>query len=60
MAQGPTFHSAPDVSDRLQDLVLECADVADMLGELATFSASTFSVNHDLLCGVTLVRRKNQ
>ena len=58
MAQDPTFHSAPDVSDRLQDLVLECADVADMLGELATFSASTLSVNHDLLCGVTLVRRK--
>ncbi|ABM10607.1 GAF and ANTAR domain-containing protein [Paenarthrobacter aurescens] len=58
MAQEPNFHPGPGVREHLQDLVLECADVAEMLGELATFSASTLSVDNDVLCGVTLVRRR--
>lgn len=58
MAQEPHSQSGPAVSEHLQDLVLECADVTELLSELATFSAFTLSVHNDLLCGVTLMRRK--
>ncbi|YCK79770.1 GAF and ANTAR domain-containing protein (plasmid) [Arthrobacter sp. D3-18] len=44
------------VADHLQDLVLECGDVEEFLKELAAFSAS--NLPGDLLCSVTLVRRK--
>jgi GAF domain-containing protein len=58
MAQEPNIRPGSDVSEHLQDLVLECADVAEMLSELATFSAFTLSVHNDVLCGVTLMRRR--
>jgi GAF domain-containing protein len=58
MAQHPNFHPGSDVREHLRDLVLECADVAELLGELATFSAFTLSVRNDVLCGVTLMRRR--
>ncbi|MEW1808777.1 GAF and ANTAR domain-containing protein [Pseudarthrobacter sp. NPDC080039] len=58
MAQDPTPNPGSSVSEHLQDLVLECADVAELLNELATFSAFTLSIHNELLCGVTLMRRK--
>lgn len=58
MVQNPDFHPGSGVSEHLQDLVLECADVADLLNELAAFSATTLSVHTELLCGVTLIRRR--
>jgi GAF domain-containing protein len=58
MAQDPNFHPGSDVSEHLQDLVLESADVAELLSELATFSAFTLSVHNELLCGVTLMRHR--
>jgi GAF domain-containing protein len=58
VAQEPNIRPGSDVSEHLQDLVLECADVAEMLSELATFSAFTLSVHNDVLCGVTLMRRR--
>lgn len=58
MAQDSRLQPGHDVADYLQDLVLGCADVAELLSELATFSAFRLSVHNELLCGVTLVRRK--
>lgn len=58
MADDPSSQPGSNVSEHLQDLVLECADVAELLNELAAFSAFTLSVHNDLLCGVTLMRRK--
>ena len=58
MAEEPSIHQDTSVADYLQDLVLESADVEELLNELATFSASNLSHNVELLCGVTLMRRK--
>jgi GAF domain-containing protein len=58
MAQDSNFPSGSDVGDNLQNLVLECSDVAELLGELAILSASALSVHQEVFCGVTLVRRK--
>jgi GAF domain-containing protein len=46
------------VAEHLQDLVLGCADVEDLLTELAVFSAMSLSVQHRLLASVTLLRHK--
>ena len=46
------------VADHLQDLVLQSSEVEELLQELATFSAASLSAHDDLLCGVTLMRRK--
>lgn len=58
MAQDPKIQQDNNVAEHLQDLVLESADVEELLNELAAFSASALAHNHDLLCGVTLMRRK--
>jgi GAF domain-containing protein len=58
MAKDPSIQQDNHAADHLQDLVLDSADVEAFLNELATFSASTLSHNGDLLCGVTLMRRK--
>ena len=58
MANEPSIHQGTSVADYLQDLVLESADVEELLNELATFSASNLSHNVELLCGVTLIRHK--
>jgi GAF domain-containing protein len=58
MAHDTNSHARSNVSEHLQDLVLECADVAELLNELAAFSAFTLSVHNKLLCGVTLMRHK--
>ncbi|TQJ33975.1 GAF domain-containing protein [Arthrobacter sp. SLBN-122] len=46
------------VTEHLQDLLLESVDVGALLSELATVSAATLSVDHEVMCGVTLMRRK--
>lgn len=58
MAQDPSTQQGISVADSLQDLVLESADVEELLTELATFSAASLSTHGELLCGVTLMRRK--
>jgi GAF domain-containing protein len=58
LAKEPSIQQDNNVADYLQDLVLESADVDELLTELATFSASSLSHNGDLLCRVTLMRRK--
>jgi len=43
----------------LQDLVLESSDVKAFLAELAGFAAASFApTDPDMLCGVTVIRRK--
>ncbi|MEQ4566736.1 GAF and ANTAR domain-containing protein [Paenarthrobacter sp. CAP02] len=54
---------APDevsVPEQLQDLVIDSEDVGGFLNELAAFSASAVSqaVGVDVLCGITLSRRR--
>lgn len=44
--------------ERLQDLVLDSPDMAELLHELVTLSAAALSVHSRLLCGVTMVRKK--
>jgi GAF domain-containing protein len=56
--QDPKVQQDTSVADYLQDLVLESADVEELLHELAAHSASTLSHNNELLTGVTLMRRK--
>lgn len=51
----------PDVtdsslSDYMQDLVLETADVEEFLNELVKFSMRTLSEGSEILCGITLLR----
>ncbi|HEY1158698.1 MAG TPA: GAF and ANTAR domain-containing protein [Arthrobacter sp.] len=46
------------IVEHLQDLVLESADVAELLQELVDYSAESLSVHNKLLCGVTLLRHK--
>ncbi len=46
------------IAEQLQDLVLESADVSQVLDELVRHAASTLAFGHNLLCGVTLVRKK--
>ncbi|MBE0011086.1 GAF and ANTAR domain-containing protein [Arthrobacter sp. AET 35A] len=45
------------LSDYLQDLVLEAADVEEFLEELVQFSVQTLSEGSEILCGITLLRR---
>lgn len=45
------------LSDYLQDLVLEAADVEEFLEELVQFSVQTLSEGSEVLCGITLLRR---
>ncbi|MFW0775870.1 GAF and ANTAR domain-containing protein [Paenarthrobacter nitroguajacolicus] len=59
----PDAVSAPDdvsVPEQLQDLVIDSEDVGGFLHELAVFSASAVSqaVGMDVLCGITLSRRR--
>ncbi|WP_164200344.1 GAF and ANTAR domain-containing protein [[Micrococcus luteus] ATCC 49442] len=58
MARKPSSQRTNHVADYLQDLVLECSDVDELLSELAIFSASTLSPGNSLMCSVTLMRRK--
>jgi GAF domain-containing protein len=58
MAQEPSILPEVDVAEHLQDLVLQCADVEELLNELAAFSASSLSTRHDVFCSVTLMRKK--
>ena len=44
--------------DHLQDLVLKTADVTEMLGELAEFSAATLADPALAFCSITLIQRK--
>jgi len=46
------------IVERLQDLVLESPDMAELLHELVSLSAAALSVHTRLLCGVTMVRKK--
>jgi GAF domain-containing protein len=58
MAQETNRMQDNPVVEHLQDLVLESGDVQELLDELATFSAQTLSGSEELLCGITLLRRK--
>lgn len=58
MVQEPDARPGTGVSDHLQDLVLQCADVEELLRELATFSAFTLSIRNEIICGVTLMRHR--
>ncbi|TLM72978.1 GAF and ANTAR domain-containing protein [Pseudarthrobacter sp. NamB4] len=58
MAQDSSTQQGTSVADQLQDLVLRTEDVDELLNELAVFSATSLSGHNDLLCGVTLLRRK--
>jgi GAF domain-containing protein len=58
MAQDPTAQQDNRVADHLQDLVLQSPDVGELLSELVTFSAASLSSDHDVMCSVTLMRRK--
>ena len=46
------------IAEQLQDMVLESADVANMLDELVKHAAATLAPGHAVLCGLTLVRKK--
>jgi GAF domain-containing protein len=58
MAQEPKPGHENGTVEHLQDLVLNCRDVQELLDELAAFSASTLSGSDQVLCGITLRRRK--
>lgn len=58
MMQQPADVPGNGVSGQLQDLLLQCTEVEEFLGKLATFSATRLSVHHEVICGVTLVRRR--
>ncbi|WP_457963330.1 GAF and ANTAR domain-containing protein [Arthrobacter sp. D1-29] len=58
MAQEPNLLPQAVVAEHLQDLVLQCADVEQMLNELAAFSATSLSTHNEVFCGVTLMRKK--
>ncbi|MDP9890460.1 GAF domain-containing protein [Pseudarthrobacter enclensis] len=46
------------IAEQLQDMVLESAEVANMLDELVKHAAATLAPGHAVLCGITLVRKK--
>lgn len=46
------------IAEHLQDLVLQCDDVQELLNELAAFSAARLSTRGEVLCGVTLSRHR--
>ncbi|MEE2523599.1 GAF and ANTAR domain-containing protein [Pseudarthrobacter sp. J75] len=58
---GTSELSPASVADKLQDLVIESADVAGFLGDLCGFSARSLSGTMALpvVCAVTLSRRKH-
>ncbi|PNI07314.1 response regulator receiver protein [Arthrobacter sp. AFG7.2] len=58
MSQDRSTRQDTRVAEHLQDLVLQSSDVDELLHELAVFSAASLSAHDDLLCGVTLMRRK--
>lgn len=58
MVHAPDARPGTEVADHLQDLVLQCADVEELLNEQATFSASTLSTRYEIFCGVTLMRHR--
>lgn len=58
MDQDHSTENDTGVAEHLQDLVLQSSDVEELLSELATYSAASLSGHGDLLCGVTLLRRK--
>lgn len=46
------------IAGHLQDLVLQCEDVKELLNELAAFSAAALSSQAEVFCSVTLIRHK--
>lgn len=58
MAQDRKLIPENGTVEYLQDLVLDSGDVQELLDELAAFSAATFSGPDQILCGITLIRRK--
>ena len=58
MAQQPKPLQTTAVAEHLQDLVLQCDDVEELLNELAAFSAARLSNRGEVLCGVTLLRHR--
>jgi GAF domain-containing protein len=58
MAQQQTPLDTTTIAERLQDIVLQCDDVQDLLDELAAFSAARLSTRGEVLCGVTLLRHR--
>jgi GAF domain-containing protein len=59
MANETTPNNDTGMAEHLQNLVLDSADVEEFLDELAGFSASSLSSpDHEVICGITLVRRK--
>lgn len=58
MAHQPNLQPETSVAEHLQDLVLQCEAVEELLKELATFSAVALSSKAEVLCSVTLIRHK--
>lgn len=58
MAQQSKRLHTNTVAEHLQDLVLQCDDVEELLNELAAFSAARLSTRGEVLCGVTLLRHR--
>jgi GAF domain-containing protein len=58
MAQQPKPLPDTAIAEYLQDLVLQCYDVEELLNELAAFSAASLSTRNEVLCGVTLMRQR--
>lgn len=55
--QAKPLHTA-QIAEHLQDMVLQCDDVQELLNELAAFSAARLSTHAEVLCGVTLLRHR--
>jgi len=59
MAKETAPHDDASMAERLQNMVLDSADVEEFLDELAGFSALSLSrPDHEVICGITLIRRK--
>lgn len=58
MAQQSEPQRTITIAEHLQDLVLQCDDVEELLDELAAFSAARLSTLGEVLCGVTLLRHR--